>query len=151
MIGWWAWRPRRHSCAIRLIVRGQVQGVGFRPYVYRLARQMGLVGHVSNNSAGAVIEVQGGAVELETFCEELVRQLPPLAQIAEVAGGGNRDLRTSRSSSFVTRTVPAQPRPRSLWMLACATTACAKCSIRRTGDIATRSSTAPTAVRVILL
>ena len=43
----------------RLTVRGQVQGVGFRPYVYRLAREMNLAGHVSNDASGALIEVQG--------------------------------------------------------------------------------------------
>lgn len=68
----------------RLAVRGQVQGVGFRPYVYRLATGMHLVGHVSNNTTGALIEVQGTEPELARFCEELVRQLPPLARIVEL-------------------------------------------------------------------
>ncbi len=68
----------------RLTVRGQVQGVGFRPYVYRLAREMRLTGHVSNNAAGAMIEVQGPRGDLERFCEQLIVQLPPLAEIAEV-------------------------------------------------------------------
>ncbi len=84
-------RPRTTSdthgdgqARFRLTVRGQVQGVGFRPYVYRLALRMNLVGHVSNDAAGATIEVQGTPAVLEVFGKELLRQLPPLAQIVDL-------------------------------------------------------------------
>jgi len=84
----------------RLTVRGQVQGVGFRPYVYRLARGMNLVGHVSNTAAGASIEVEGSAAALDRFCAELVRQLPPLARISELK---REDLPVADERAFVIR------------------------------------------------
>jgi len=76
--------PPAPQARLRLAVRGQVQGVGFRPYVYRLATHMHLVGHVSNTSAGALIEIQGPPADLDRFCDRLIRQLPPLAEIAEL-------------------------------------------------------------------
>ncbi|UCG33829.1 MAG: acylphosphatase, partial [Phycisphaerales bacterium] len=51
----------------RLELRGQVQGVGFRPFVYRLACSFGLGGYVANDSNGAVIEVEGRAADLTGF------------------------------------------------------------------------------------
>jgi len=68
----------------RITVRGQVQGVGFRPFVYRLARQEGLTGFVANDGIGAVIEVQGPAEALEHFVERLLAELPPLAEITHL-------------------------------------------------------------------
>ncbi len=61
-------------------IRGQVQGVGFRPFVYRLAARHGLSGFVRNDGAGVEIEVQGSAAALENFLQDL-RQPPPLARI----------------------------------------------------------------------
>lgn len=61
-------------------IRGQVQGVGFRPFVYRLATQHGLSGSVRNDGAGVDIEVQGDATTLGDFLDAL-RQPPPLARI----------------------------------------------------------------------
>jgi len=68
----------------RLRVSGQVQGVGFRPYVYRLARQMDLAGYVANDPAGATVEIEGPREVLERFCTALLRQLPPLAEVSDV-------------------------------------------------------------------
>ncbi len=64
---------------LRCRVRGQVQGVGFRPFVYRLARELGLSGWVRNDAAGVELEVQGGG--LDTFLARLEREAPPLARI----------------------------------------------------------------------
>ena len=64
---------------IRLTVTGLVQGVGFRPYVYRRARESGLTGFVLNTSAGIVIEVEGPGAE--GFVDALKAGLPPLARI----------------------------------------------------------------------
>ncbi len=61
-------------------IRGQVQGVGFRPFVYRLARELNLHGWVRNDAAGVMIEAQGPAPRLEQFLTAL-RQPPPLARI----------------------------------------------------------------------
>jgi len=52
-------------------VRGTVQGVGFRPFIYRLARDLGLAGWVRNDSSGVVIEVEGPRECLERFLERL--------------------------------------------------------------------------------
>ncbi len=65
-------------------VRGQVQGVGFRPTVWRLARQLSLVGSVWNDSAGVVIRLCGPIVELDRFVELLYREMPPLAVIDSI-------------------------------------------------------------------
>jgi hydrogenase maturation protein HypF len=65
-------------------VRGIVQGVGFRPFVYNLARSLGLTGHVLNSSAGVTIEIEGGEREIERFLETLRRAPPALAKMKEV-------------------------------------------------------------------
>jgi hydrogenase maturation protein HypF len=51
----------------RTIVRGAVQGVGFRPFVYRLAGQLGLNGWVSNSTAGVFVEVEGEGITVRQF------------------------------------------------------------------------------------
>ena len=66
----------------RLLVRGLVQGVGFRPYVYRLAARYGLAGFIGNGPDGVVIEVEG--LSLDRFIESLKRELPPLARIDQL-------------------------------------------------------------------
>jgi hydrogenase maturation protein HypF len=69
----------------RLIVTGVVQGVGFRPYVWRLATRMGLTGFVENTPLGVVIEVQGPAATVTGFERSLAAGPPPLAVIERVA------------------------------------------------------------------
>ena len=68
----------------RIHVRGTVQGVGFRPFIYRLARDEGLTGWVRNDSSGVVIEVEGAPDHVERFVERLPAEAPPVADIAEV-------------------------------------------------------------------
>ncbi len=71
-------------------IRGQVQGVGFRPYIYRLARESHVTGFVANDNCGVVIEAQGQEDKIVHFFEILKRDVPPLARIdaiAEVAIG----------------------------------------------------------------
>jgi len=73
-----------HSPSIirrRLTVTGQVQGVGFRPTVYRLAVEQGLGGFVRNAPEGVIIEVQGPEPDVLAFLDRLQRDLPPLARI----------------------------------------------------------------------
>lgn len=67
----------------RLIrVRGVVQGVGFRPFVYRLARANGLCGWVLNQENGVEIHVEGEAAALEDFTRALAKEAPSAAQIS---------------------------------------------------------------------
>ena len=65
-------------------VRGIVQGVGFRPFVYKLAHSLGLSGYVFNSSSGVTIEIEGGETELNTFLETLRDAPPQLAAIAAI-------------------------------------------------------------------
>ncbi|PWH13175.1 MAG: carbamoyltransferase HypF [Anaerolineae bacterium] len=66
-------------------ITGIVQGVGFRPFVYTLARRYHLAGWVRNTSAGVDIEVDGDVADLQTFVEHLRTELPPLARIDSLA------------------------------------------------------------------
>jgi hydrogenase maturation protein HypF len=77
-------------------VSGIVQGVGFRPYVYRLATGRHLRGTIRNTSAGVTIEIQGPAETVQDFVEHLPAEAPPLARITsltvhEVPCNGDQD------------------------------------------------------------
>jgi len=65
-------------------IRGQVQGVGFRPFVYKLANKFNLIGYVKNNNIGVVLEVEGDKQNLESFEYSLKNNLPPLAKIDSI-------------------------------------------------------------------
>ena len=65
-------------------VKGVVQGVGFRPFVYNLARGLGLTGWVTNTAAGVELAVQGPPEAVDEFLSRLVSQAPPLADIHQV-------------------------------------------------------------------
>jgi hydrogenase maturation protein HypF len=65
-------------------VTGTVQGVGFRPFVYRLAREGELAGWVRNDERGVRVEVEGRPEQVERFLERLRAEAPPLAAVAEV-------------------------------------------------------------------
>ncbi len=69
--------PRR----VRVRVEGVVQGVGFRPHVYRLARELGLAGWVLNDERGVVVEVEGDGAAVTRFLERLAADAPPLAAV----------------------------------------------------------------------
>jgi hydrogenase maturation protein HypF len=100
------------ACTIR--VRGVVQGVGFRPYVYRLARRKLLAGWVLNGDQGVEIRLEGAAVDLQAFVEEMRAEPPAAASIAAidveaVPVEGIRDF-TIRESEHVERpTVRVSP------------------------------------------
>jgi len=68
--------------AVRLRARGVVQGVGFRPFVYSLARRHGLSGWVRNTSAGVEIHVEGREAAVAAFAAALPAEAPPRARIA---------------------------------------------------------------------
>jgi len=69
---------------VRIRVAGTVQGVGFRPHVYRLAHELGLDGFVLNDTSGVLVEVEGAAAGLDDFVERLSSEAPPLARIERV-------------------------------------------------------------------
>ncbi|MEM7770971.1 MAG: carbamoyltransferase HypF, partial [Cyanobacteria bacterium P01_A01_bin.37] len=69
------------QCRQRLTVRGTVQGVGFRPFVYRLATALGLGGGVKNTAEGVVIDIEGTEHALDVFRQRLQQDLPPHAAI----------------------------------------------------------------------
>ena len=73
-----------HHSAKYIELAGTVQGVGFRPFVYNLAVQHGLVGWVRNTSAGVEIQVEGLQHQLEAFVAELTSHTPPLAHIETI-------------------------------------------------------------------
>ncbi len=66
-------------------IRGIVQGVGFRPFVYNLALRLRLTGYVLNSSAGVVIDAEGPEAELDQFLHALNHDAPPLSQIEDVS------------------------------------------------------------------
>ena len=63
---------------------GIVQGVGFRPFIYRLAVSSGLSGFVHNSTQGVIVEVEGGVQSLEAFLFRVRQEVPPLAEIYEI-------------------------------------------------------------------
>src|SRR5919204_6387424 len=69
----------------RVMVRGIVQGVGFRPFIYGLARRHGLVGLVRNDAEGVQIEVEGAPEALDLFVRGIVDEAPPLAVVETVS------------------------------------------------------------------
>lgn len=64
-----------------IVVTGVVQGVGFRPFVWRLAHRHNLAGWVENTPAGVAIDVQGEASAVDAFCAAVAHDPPPLAAI----------------------------------------------------------------------
>ena len=68
----------------RIHIRGTVQGVGFRPWICRLARETGVGGHVRNVPEGVAIEAFGPRPALERFLDALTRSAPPAAVVREI-------------------------------------------------------------------
>ena len=70
--------------AARVVVRGAVQGTGFRPFVYRLARALALTGSIRNTPFGVLIHVEGDPQALEAFRRRLPAESPPAAMLRSV-------------------------------------------------------------------
>lgn len=73
-----------HKVCQNIRVSGVVQGVGFRPFVWRLARELGLAGWVRNDSRGVEIEVRGAAAQVNRLIDRLQNDAPPLARVNSV-------------------------------------------------------------------
>jgi hydrogenase maturation protein HypF len=92
----------------RFAVTGTVQGVGFRPFVYRIAVREGLGGFVWNDSRGVTIEVEGRPESIGSFAKALRAELPPLAKILtlsreDIAPAGETAFRIEESRSLSER------------------------------------------------
>jgi hydrogenase maturation protein HypF len=81
----------------RIEVRGTVQGVGFRPWVYRIAREEGIRGRVSNDARGVTIDAFGSAEALAAFLRRIESEPPPAAVVREVAA---RAIPTESAAAF---------------------------------------------------
>ena len=73
-----------HPQRVRARVGGTVQGVGFRPYVFRLAANLKLSGFVLNDERGVLLEIEGESATVERFLERLPAEAPPLSLVEEV-------------------------------------------------------------------
>jgi hydrogenase maturation protein HypF len=98
----------------KLLIHGVVQGVGFRPFVYRLAQQEELAGFIGNDTAGVTIEIEGTRARVEAFRRRLEAEAPPLAHIDSViaqaiAPTGEQDFRilASETHGEVSTGIPA--------------------------------------------
>src|SRR5208283_3879616 len=69
---------------VHYLFTGIVQGVGFRPFIYRLAVRHGLAGFVQNRSDGVLTEVEGTPSAIDIFFFSISQELPPLASITGV-------------------------------------------------------------------
>jgi hydrogenase maturation protein HypF len=74
-------RPPDELGRLRIVIRGAVQGVGFRPFVYRLASDLGVTGWVSNTGQGVFVEAEGDRAALDEFLRRLDADAPPRAVI----------------------------------------------------------------------
>lgn len=97
---------------VRVAICGTVQGVGFRPFVHRLATELGLAGWVRNDSLGVTIEIEGGAHPVDSFLRRLDSDKPPHATFYSVervvldpAGVRGFTIRESDASGRVTAAV----------------------------------------------
>ncbi len=81
----------------KIDVSGIVQGVGFRPYVFRLARSRSLCGHIRNTAAGVTIEIQGTVEAVAHFMDALPAEAPPLAHIEQI---NSHEMKVEEESSF---------------------------------------------------
>jgi len=96
---------------LRITVRGVVQGVGFRPFVYRAACELGLSGWVLNEADAVRIEVQGPAGSLERFLQTLQHGHPPAARI-DTLEVDETPAEPLASPAFAIRTSSGQAEPR---------------------------------------
>jgi hydrogenase maturation protein HypF len=96
---------------VRARVEGTVQGVGFRPYVYRLVGELGLGGWVLNDTRGVLLEVEGEERAVDDFLARLAAEAPPLAVVERVR---SEELAPTGERGFAIRPSPAAGEPLAL-------------------------------------
>jgi hydrogenase maturation protein HypF len=99
---------------LQIAVTGIVQGVGFRPFIYQLAKRHELAGYVSNTSDGVIIEAEGEEAKLRDFLNAIKREAPPLALITGVTSepvppAASADFAIRESASDAERTALISP------------------------------------------
>jgi hydrogenase maturation protein HypF len=99
---------------VEISIKGIVQGVGFRPFVYNLAKRHRLLGYVLNNTSGVFIDVEGESASINDFIEHIKTQPPPLAAIFEMNSRtaepiGYDDFVIRRSEDEKEKFVPISP------------------------------------------
>jgi hydrogenase maturation protein HypF len=96
---------------VRARVEGTVQGVGFRPYVYRLVGELDLGGWVLNDTRGVLLEVEGEERAVDAFLARLAAEAPPLAVVERVQA---EELAPTGERRFAIRPSPATGEPLAL-------------------------------------
>ena len=120
--------PTEPTVARRLSINGIVQGVGFRPFVYQLARHYGLKGEVANTSHGVTIHIEGKEEKIHSFVRDLAEKSPPLAHITEISSSHEP------AKGYETFTIKASKRQASRWTLISPDTAVCNDCIRELLD-----------------
>lgn len=100
--------------ALSITVRGAVQGVGFRPFIHRIANEIGLAGWVKNSPLGVFIDVEGGKRKLDLFLRRLNDEKPPLSSFQSLETSfhdaeGHHEFRILQSGESGRRISPVPP------------------------------------------
>jgi hydrogenase maturation protein HypF len=95
---------------VRARVEGTVQGVGFRPHVYRLANRLGVSGYVLNDAGGVLVEAEGDGPAVESFLAALTAEAPALAQVERVRA---HEVAPTGEAGFAIRESPRGGEPRA--------------------------------------
>ncbi|MFH2059870.1 MAG: carbamoyltransferase HypF [Pseudomonadota bacterium] len=102
------------NCCMQIKIKGIVQGVGFRPFIFNLAKTHNLLGYVLNNTSGVSIEVEGKKASIETFIEQISAKHPVQAVIfslksEEIPFAGYSDFCIRQSDDQEEKFVPISP------------------------------------------
>jgi hydrogenase maturation protein HypF len=92
----------------KIDINGIVQGVGFRPFVYQLAKAHHLKGNVANTASGVLLHIEGLCEDIESFCRQLKEKAPPLSHITQISiqsapAGHYRDFSIVQSKTGIHR------------------------------------------------
>jgi len=101
--------PKQHTnytntISTHLFVKGIVQGVGFRPFIYRLAKEHKLSGFVLNSTSGVEIEINGRESRINNFIEDITQDSPPAAIITSIKRTDTNCSPANLSNNFIIKT-----------------------------------------------